>query len=59
MLRNCLSSSPFLHHFSGIAGNSKGEYGAKIYFTDHWTANTIQLVVATKGNFFLAYSFYE
>ena len=25
--------------------------GAKKYFTDHWTANTIQLFVAIKGNF--------
>ena len=28
-----------------------GEVGAKKYFTDHRTANKIQLVVAIKGNF--------
>ena len=37
------SSSPQL--FQNI-----GEFWAKIYFTDHWTANTIHLFVATKGN---------
>ena len=28
-----------------------GEFGAKKYFTDHRTADTIQLFVATEGNF--------
>ena len=46
------SSSSFLHDFSGIMGNSNGEFGAKTYFKDHWTANTIQLFVSTKGIFF-------
>ena len=48
-LRNCLSFSSFLHHFSGITG--KKLFGAKCYFTDLRTANIIQLFVAIKGNF--------
>ena len=28
-----------------------GEFGAKNYFVDHETTSTIQLFVATKGNF--------
>ena len=51
-LCNCLSSSSFLHHFSGITENSHGELGVEKNFTDHWTVNTIQLFVAKKGNFF-------
>ena len=42
---HCLSSSSFLHHFSGITG-----IRSKKYFADHGVANTIQLFVATKGN---------
>ena len=53
LLENCLFSSSFLHHFFRHIGNSNGEFGAKHYFTDHWTANTIQLFVAIKGIFFL------
>ena len=30
---------------------NNGEFGAKIYFTDLRTANTIQFFVAIKGNF--------
>ena len=45
-LRNL--SSSFLHHFSGIMGNSE----QKKYFADHWTANATQLFVAIEGHFF-------
>ena len=55
-LHNCISSS-FLHHFSGITGNLKSEFGAKIYFTDHWTANTIRLYVDVKGIFLWSFFF--
>ena len=58
-LCNCLPSSSFLHFFSGITGNSKVEFGAIKYFTDYWTAKTIQLFVAMSENFFLVYSFSE
>ena len=51
MLYNCLCSS-FFHHFSGITENSNCEFGAQKYFTDHMTANTIQLFVVIKGNSF-------
>ena len=47
-LRNCLSPSYFLHHFSGITGNLE----QKKYFTEHRTANTNQLFVAIKQHFF-------
>ena len=33
-----------------------GEFGAKKYFTDHWTADTIHLLASIKKNF-LVYSF--
>ena len=33
------------------------KFRAKKYFTDHWTANTIQLFVALKENFSGVYSF--
>ena len=46
-LRNCLCSS----FFSTIYRNN-GEFGSKKKFTDHWTANTIQLFVAIKRSFF-------
>ena len=50
-LRNCLSSSAFLHHFYRNNENSNGEFGAKKYFTGRSTADTIQLFVAIKGIF--------
>ena len=45
-LRNWLYSSSFLYRFPGITGNLEQKY-----FTDHRTANTIQLFVAIKANF--------
>ena len=56
-LRNCLSSSSFLRHFSGITGRLNYEFGAKRYFTDHWTANLIPLFVVITGNFFCSILF--
>ena len=35
-----------------------GEFEAKIYFTDHWTANTIQLFVPIKVNFSALFFFW-
>ena len=46
---SCASSSQQL--FRNIV-----EFRAKTYFTDHWTANTIQLFVDIK-EIFLVYSF--
>ena len=43
-LCNCLSFSSFSHTF-----RNNGEFGSKKYFTDHRTANRIQLFVAIKG----------
>ena len=43
---------------SSQLSRSIGEFGAKNYFTDHETANIIQLFVPIKGNF-LVYSFSE
>ena len=59
-LRNCISSSSFLHQFSGIAIIFNGEFGEKIYFTAHWTANTIQFSYCChQRKFFLVHYFSE
>ena len=43
--------------FSPPLFRNNGEFGAKKYFTDYWPANTIQLFVALKGNFFCSILF--
>ena len=49
-LCNCLCSSSSCDSASLI--QNIGEFGAKNYFTDHQTANTIQLFVHIKRKFF-------
>ena len=52
-LCNCLRSSSFpSSHFSTSLIQKTGEFGTKKYCTDHQTANTIQLFVHIKRNFF-------
>ena len=48
-LCNCLCSSSC---FSTSLIRNIGEFGAKKYLTDHWTANTIQLFVPRERKFF-------
>ena len=49
MLCNCWYSSS---RFSASLIWNIGEFGAKKYFADHQTANTIQLIVTVKRKFF-------
>ena len=42
---------PFFFFFSPPLFRNNGEFGAKKYFMDHRTGNTIQLFVAIKGHF--------
>ena len=46
----CSSSSPSSRFSANLIRNIR-EFGAKIYFTDHRTANTIQLFVPIKRKF--------
>ena len=46
------SQLPLFFLFSPSFFPNNRELGAKKYFTDHWTADTTQLFVAIKGNFF-------
>ena len=49
---NCLcSSSPSSRFSASLIWNIR-EFGATNYFTDHWTANTIQSFVPIKITFF-------
>ena len=52
---NCLRSSCC---FSATRVRNIGKLGAKIYFTDHRTANTIQLFVSMKRNLFGLFFFW-
>ena len=51
---NCLCSSPSSSRsrFSASLIRNIGEVGATNFFTDHWTANTVQFFVPTKRTFF-------
>ena len=54
-LCNCLCSSPSSSsrsRFSVTLVLNIGEFGAKNYFTDHWTVNTIQLFAPTERKLF-------
>ena len=52
-LCNCLcSSSTPSSRFSASLNRNIGEFGAKNYFTDHWTPNKVQLFVTIKRKFF-------
>ena len=52
------SQLPIFFFLSPLIFRNNGEFGAKKYFTDHRTADTIQLFV-TKKDIFLVYSFSE
>ena len=51
-LCNCLCSSSPSSHFSASLIRNIGEFGTTNYFTDHLTANKIQLFVPIKRKFF-------
>ena len=53
-LCNCLCSSPSssCSRFSASLIRNIGEFGAKNYFTDHWTVNTIQLFALCERKLF-------
>ena len=48
----CSASSPSPSRFSASLIGNIGEFGAKNYFTDHWTANTIQLFLPIETKLF-------
>ena len=48
--QNSLHLPVFSIFFSLRLFQNIGKFGAKKYFTDHGTVNTIQLIVAIKGN---------
>ena len=50
MLCNCLCSSPFSRFSARLIGDIR-EFGAKIYFNEHRTTNTIKLFVPIKRKF--------
>ena len=51
-LCNCLCSSSASSRFSASRIRNIGEFGAKKYFSDQRTANTIQSFVPIRRNFF-------